>query len=205
MKKYISIFIAFFLSLLPLLAKEDGWTVREHLDKAGENLSRDPAKAIYHAGQALTEAASAKEPTLIAEAQYLIANAYINMGDYVTSYEYLLEAERNCPDEDSSLMADIYLSISYSYQKIKDFDHAFRYLEKAQAIAEHRKDTASIARCNNNKGLIYIAIPDNSMAGKYFAESLRLNRAIGNKIGIAQNLNNMSFIDADPATTIEQL
>ena len=162
MKKYISIFIAFSLSLLPMIAKEEGWTVREHLDKAGESLSRDPAKAIYHAGQALTEATSAKEPALIAEAQYLIANAYINMGDYVTSYEYLLEAERNCPTQDGSLKADIYLSISYSYQKIKDFDHAFRYLEMAQSIYEQMKDTASIARCNNNKGLIYIAIPDNS-------------------------------------------
>ena len=205
MKKYISIFIVFFLSLLPMIAKEDGWTVREHLDKAGDNLAKDPAKAIYHAGQALTEATSAKEPALIAEAQYLIANAYINMGDYVTSYEYLLEAERNCPPQDRSLKADIYLSISYSYQKIKDFDHAFRYLEMAQSIYEQMKDTASIARCNNNKGLIYIAIPDNNMAGKFFNESLRLNRAIGNKTGIAQNLNNMSFIDADPATTIEQL
>lgn len=205
MKKYISIFIVFFLSLLPMIAKEDGWTVREHLDKAGDNLAKDPAKAIYHAGQALTEATSAKEPAMIAEAQYLIANAYINMGDYVTSYEYLLEAERNCPPQDRSLKADIYLSISYSYQKIKDFDHAFRYLEMAQSIYEQMKDTASIARCNNNKGLIYIAIPDNNMAGKYFNESLRLNRAIGNKTGIAQNLNNMSFIDADPATTIEQL
>lgn len=205
MKKYAAIFLFLFLTILPAIAKEDVRTVRDHLDKAVENLSKDPAQAIYHAGQALATATSEKEPSLIAEAQYLIANAYINMGDYVKSYEYLVEAEKNCPDESRQLRGDILLSISYTYQKIKDFDNAFKYLDKAQGIFEEIKDTASIARCANNKGLIYIAIPDNAKAGEYFEESLRLNRAIGNETGIAQNLNNMSFIDADPQTTVDQL
>ena len=205
MKKYLILILSILLSFNAIVAKDNGWSVRENLDKANENLSKDPSKAIYYAGQAMNMATSAKQPAAIAEAQYLIASAYINIGDYVKSYEYLIEAERNCPDDNKQLKADILLSISYSYQKIKDFDNAFKYLEKAQAIYEDLKDTASIARCANNKGLIYIAIPDNTMAGKYFEESLRLNRAIGNKAGIAQNLNNMSFIDADPLTTIEQL
>ena len=90
MKKYAAIFLSLLFTLLPTMAREDIRTVRDHLDKALENLSKDPAQAIYHAGQALATATSEKEPALIAEAQYLIANAYINMGDYVKSYEYLV-------------------------------------------------------------------------------------------------------------------
>ena len=205
MKNYLILIIAFALSLFSTMAIDNEWSVRENLDKAMENLAKDPAKAIYHAGQALAAATTSKQPELIAEAQYITANAYINIGDYVTSYEYLVEAEKNCPDSNKSLKADILLSTSYSYQKIKDFDRAFKYLEEAWKIFESLKDTVSMARCANNKGLIYIAMPDNEMAARYFEESLRLNRAVGNKAGIAQNLNNMSFVDGDPLKTIEQL
>lgn len=205
MKNYLALILTFTLSLPTLQAKDSEWSVRDNLEKAEQNLSKDPAKAIYYGGQALTAATSSKEQDQIAKAQYIIASAYINIGDYVTSYEYLVEAEKNCPESDKRLMGDILLSTSYTYQKIKDFDRAFRYLEKAQEIFENLKDTLSIARCANNKGLIYIAIPDNEKAEKCFEESLRLNRMIGNKPGIAQNLNNMSFIDGDPQTTISQL
>lgn len=204
MKKYLSLIIALTLSLT-LTAKDNEWSVRENLDKAEESLSKDPAKAIYYGGQALTAATAARQPELVAEAQYLIANAYINIGDYVTSYEYLVEAERNCPESDRRLKGDILLSISYTYQKIKDFDSAFKYLETARGLFVELDDTVSIARCANNKGLIYIAIPDNEEARKCFEESLRLNRLVGNRTGIAQSLNNMSFIDGDPITTIGQL
>ena len=205
MKNYLALILTFTLSLATRQAKDSEWSVRDNLEKAEQNLSKDPAKAIYYGSQALTAATSAKEQEQIAKAQYIIASAYINIGDYVTSYEYLVEAEKNCPESDKQLMGDILLSTSYTYQKIKDFDRAFKYLEKAQELFEELKDTASIAKCANYKGLIYIAIPDNEKAEKCFQESLRLNRMIGNKAGIAQNLNNMSFIDGDPLTTISQL
>ncbi len=205
MRKYLILLMVLSLSCPNLAAREDDISIRENLDKAYDNLSKDPAKAIYFAKNALTLATSSKSPDTVAEAQYLIACSYINIGDYVSSYDYLVEAERNCPSENRRLKADILLSISYSYQKVRDFDNAFKYLGIAKEIFRELDDTASIARCANNEGLIYTALPDNETAGKYFEESLRLNRAIGNKTGIAQNLNNMSFIDGDPLETISRL
>ena len=198
-------FITILMLLMPIgafMARADDQTARENLEKASLYLSKDPSRSVYFARTALEEATATKSQSMMAEAQAMIANAYITLGDYVSSFEYFIEAESNCPKEEEHVLAGIMLGISYSYSKIKDFDNALSYLEKAEGLFKSLKDTASIARCENNRGLICNAMPDNKAARGYFNEALRLNRESGNDIGVAQNLNNMSFLDDSPDTII---
>ena len=56
MKNYLALIFTIVLSLASLQAKDNEWSVRENLEKAEQNLSKDPAKAIYYGSQALTAA-----------------------------------------------------------------------------------------------------------------------------------------------------
>lgn len=205
MKEFITILVIMSLSFLAPVRADDAESIRESLAKAKEYLPKDPSLSIRYASEALGQAAAIKSDALMAEAGNLIANSYFNLGDYVSGFEYLMEAEGRCPKEELALKADILLGISYSYLKAKDFDNAFRYIDRSMEIFSGLRDTAAMARCENNKGLICIAIPDNEAAGRHFLESLRLNRAIGNKTGVAQNMNNLSFTEEDPAVSIPRL
>ena len=179
--------------------------INQTIEKAREVTTSDPNKAVYYANAAITEANAIKNKTLKAKALEVLGDAYLNIGDYVTSFEALTEAINICPKEETGTLGRVYINISYSYTRIKDFDNAFLYIQKAKMLFEELQDTMSLARCANCVGLIYIQIPDYQMAERYFNESLRLNRSINNKRGIAQNLNNLSLADGDTKLKIEQL
>lgn len=176
-----------------------------YIKKACEIVDSDPNKAIYYANTAVTEATAIKNDLLKAQALEILGDAYLNIGDFVTSFDVLTEAINICPPEARSTLGRVYINISFAYTRIKDFDNAFLYVQKAKLLFEDLKDTISMARCSNSTGLIYIQIPDYKMAEKYFYESLRLNRSIKNAIGIAQNLNNLSFTEGDAKLKISQL
>lgn len=186
--------------------KEPPGKIEEFIRKAEDMLKADPSKAIYYANVAVAEAQKSNDKSRMAMAQATLGEAYMNQGDFDMGFEAVTNALENCPAGDTKLGAYIYVRLSNSYTKLKDFDQAFAYVDKAVAIYKKTNDLKNLAGCYNARGLIYIQLPDNAKAEENFRAALAINRRLGAKKLVAANLNNLCLSEtSDPAEKIALL
>lgn len=171
--------------------------MEELIRKAEEMLKTDPSKAIYYANVAATEAQKLNDKSRLAMAQATLGEAYMNQGDFDMGFEAVMNALENCPSGDTSLSAYIYVRLAGCYTKLRDFDQAFNYVDKAIAIYKKTNDLKNLAGCYNTRGLIYILLPDNAKAEENFRAALAINRRLGAKKLVATNLNNLCLYETD--------
>lgn len=165
-----------------------------------------PQKAISYANKVISYALECKDTEMLARAYLVNGFAYGNYGDFVTGFEYVVKAMESCPPDSKGLQGKIITKLSSLYIYLRDLNRAFEYAHKGLDIAKELKDSVMIATCYNTIGLINIYVPDIELSEQNFNKALEINRAIGNKKGIARNLNNLSlYRNNKTEVKIEQL
>ncbi|MCD8178105.1 MAG: tetratricopeptide repeat protein [Tannerellaceae bacterium] len=177
----------------------------DYFEKAELMLKTDPSRSIYYANLALVEARKAGDQGLIAMGMATLGQAYMNQGDYDMAFETIYSAMEICPEENSLVLANIYVRLCGCYIYMKDFDKAFEYIDKAADMYDKAGDRENLAVCYNSRGLIYIQVPDNKKAEENLKIALQINRELGKHKQVAANLNNLCLYEGDTEEKIAML
>lgn len=192
MYMYIFILGACLLLINPQGSKDlSGMALEELIQKARDYSDKEPEKSLYYSYSALTRARN--ERNLQGEVQALscIGLAYTNQGAFGIGFEYFHDAYLKCPSTDKKLFSTVCKYMARSYWKHKEFDKALDILSPAFDLAKEGDDSLSMAECYNIKGLIYMGKRQKDSCIVYWKKALEINRRLGNRIGMAQNLNNI--------------
>lgn len=205
--KQIAAFVLFWCIYMPITAQEKNSIERieEMLSKGEEMLKADPSKAIYYSNSAIVEAQKIENKSYMTMAQAILGEAYMNQGDFNMGFEVLTNATETCPPDCLQIQAYIYIHLSGAYQKLKDLNKAFSYVDKAVEIYKMMNDSLNLARCYNARGLVYVQVPDNMRAEENFKAALAINRKMQNIKSVAANLNNLCLYEGDTNEKISLL
>lgn len=175
------------------------------IDKAEEMITQEPSKAIHLANTAILKAQKIKNAGLLARSMVILGEAYINQGDFDMGFESVINALDIYPKDDLLLKADIYVSLSGAYSKLKDLEKAASYVDEAAEIYREAGDDRNLAICYNVRGLIYIHMPDNIKAEENFKKALAINRRLKEMKSVAANLNNLCLYEGNIEEKIDML
>lgn len=131
------------------------------------------------------------EAAVRVRALYIFAQAEELLGNYDESLKALYEAERGIRSDDWQMKINIYNEMTIGYCNLGDFNKAIDLNNRATALCKSQKDSVSLSRCYNNRGIVHIHMDEPVIADKFFNMALAINRSLKNLKGIAGNLNNM--------------
>ncbi|MEG2849657.1 MAG: hypothetical protein RR880_05440, partial [Bacteroidales bacterium] len=97
------------------LGSEDALNSRiemvQYIKKAEKLPYSAPQKAISYANKVISYAQKYGDMELLANAQLINGYAYVNYGDFVTGFEYVLDAMNNCPPNNKPLKGKIIIKL----------------------------------------------------------------------------------------------
>lgn len=175
------------------------------MEQAESFPNSEPQKAIALANKVMAYALHVSDKELLTRAGLVNGHAYGNYGDFVTSFEYLQQAQENCPAENKRLQSEIALRLSRAYICLRELNRAFELANRALDFSNVLHDSTLIASCYNMIGLIHIFVPDVEMAEQNFLKALEINRKRGDKRGIVRNLNNLALYRGNTSKKVAQL
>ena len=114
----------------------------------------------------------------------ILASAHIANRDWdraITRYEEAIEAAGSLFD--LGRMAKMYSGLSSAYRETGHVDAAVKYAGRSVALLEVLRDRVSLARAENNLGLILLAQGDHAGAHKHLDRSLELAEEANLEVG----------------------
>jgi tetratricopeptide (TPR) repeat protein len=149
------------------------------------SLTQKP-EALDLAERALAVCRGLKHVPAATEARLLaiVANVHIanrDWDDAVRLYEEAIEAAGSLFD--LGRMAKMYSGLSYAYRETGHVDAAVKYAGRSIALLEVLRDRVSLARAENNLGLILLAKGDRSGAHQHLDRSLELAEEVNLEVG----------------------
>lgn len=133
--------------------------------------------------------------------------AYLNIGDYETAVNHLLEAEASIlssnkeelQGESQRALMNIYLNLGEAYRELNQPLKAKENYYKSLEIAKNRNDTAYISNSYNNLGIVYMKVnPINSDSSFWFLrKSIELHIKMNRLPALAKSYTNLAstFLD----------
>jgi HTH-type transcriptional regulator, quorum sensing regulator NprR len=142
--------------------------------------------AIELGERALVMVRGMKEVPHATEARLLaiLANAHVANRDWdkaISRYEEAIEAAGSLLD--LGRMAKMYSGLSSAYRETGHVDAAVKYAGRSIALLEVLRDRVSLARAENNLGLILMAKGDRAAAHKHLDRSLELAEEANLEVG----------------------
>lgn len=129
---------------------------------------------------------------------------YMHQGDYQKALEYFLRAQKNLEESNSkSNLSNVYFNLSDIYgEEMKDSAAAMNYAEKALKVSEESGSKIGIANGNERLGGLE---NDPLKARIFFKKALSEYEEIGNKDGMAREMNNIgrSFLYSQPGNNYD--
>lgn len=195
MKKLIAI-IFIIIGIYPIAnAEVSPSKIDRNLNLANQFIYNNPAKSIQIVNATLPNIIDAGIVDYKLKAALIKGRAFLNMGEYESAFETLYPAYEICPTSRVKYQMQLAIFLGDAYRSLKMDAKATSFLEKAIAIAEEEKDSASLALCYNVMGLIKISINKNEQAEKYFYKALNINRRLKKFKAIAACLNNLCLYE----------
>jgi tetratricopeptide (TPR) repeat protein/DNA-binding XRE family transcriptional regulator len=147
--------------------------------------------ALALAEQALAACRSLKPIPTPTEARllFIVASAHLTNHEWdkaIKFYEAAIEAAGSFFD--LRRMAKMYSGLSAAYQELGQIDTASRFATRSVALLEALRDRVSLARSENNLGLILIARGDLPEARRHLDRSLELSEETDLQVGRSQVL-----------------
>jgi tetratricopeptide (TPR) repeat protein len=149
------------------------------------NLTQRP-DALALAEKALAVCRSLKPVPAPTETRLLsiVATAHIANHDWTKAVElYQAAIEAAGPMFDLRRMAKMYSDLSAAYQELGQIDTASRYATRSVALLEVLRDRVSLARAENNLGLILLARGETGPAREHLDRSSELSRESDLQVG----------------------
>jgi tetratricopeptide (TPR) repeat protein len=164
------------------------------LEKAEQELYTNPQLAVYYTLGAQDSIHSALGQ---AQALYVYAQAEKLLGNFDNCIQALYEAESKLPSKEIKLRGNIYNLMSLGYCNLGDYSKAIDLSNDAIALFQTEQDSANLALCYNNRGIIHTYINEFQQADRFLKKALELNRSSHDLKRIAANLNNLCLYKGD--------
>lgn len=172
--------------------------IQSLINKAQNDLYSDPDQASYNASEAIrlcTENEATKD--LKVQAMLLYSRAEQLLGNFDSSIKNLYDAQHIVSPTNKLRVAQIQSLMARIYGKLGDYEKAINLNEQATAIFKAIGDSAGVAECYNERGVMHYSINEFQAAETFLQKALTINRSLKNLRCIAMNLNNMCLYQGD--------
>lgn len=169
----------------------------EWIEKSRELTYTNPEQAVYYASRAINLLTEEGANDRKAEALFAYALAERLLGNFDSSIKTLSDALEIVSSTNSALRGHILSLMGVVYSSLTDYNKAIELNEKATSIFKSINDSASIALCYNNRGIIHYSLNEFSIAEQFLMQALTINRSLKLLKGIASNLNNLCLYEGN--------
>lgn len=191
MKNVLYCVVTSILILLSASLKAQEDSVSTCMNRAQEELFSNPRLAALLTLRVINNPSVQNDINKKVQALYLYAQAERLLGNIDGSIVSLYGAIDIVPKADIKMQCEIYNFMSLLYCTLTDCNKAMKLNDKAMSLAKTTNDRLALARCYNNRGIIYTYLDEYQQADKYLMMSLSINREFKNIKQTASNLNNL--------------
>ena len=197
MKKALYLILAVLpLTVTPLQAQDIN-QAKTLVEQAQNALFSNPKQASYYAAQAAALFAEAQPNEICTQAMILHSQAEQLLGNFDLSIKNLYDAQRYINPANKRQTAQLYSLMGRVYSKLGDYNKGIELNDKATSIFKSLGDSASVAGCYNERGVMHYLLDEFVVAEKFLQRALTINRAQRNLKEIATNLNNLCLYQGD--------
>ena len=189
------------LAVLPLtvtpLQPQDINQAKTLVEQAQNALFSNPKQASYYAAQAAALFPEDQPNEICTQAMILHSQAEQLLGNFDLSIKNLYDAQRYINPANKRQTAQLYSLMGRVYSKLGDYNKGIELNDKATSIFKSLGDSASVAGCYNERGVMHYLLDEFVVAEKFLQRALTINRAQRNLKEIATNLNNLCLYQGD--------
>lgn len=165
-------------------------TIRQLLDSARHNKTKDFAKVIAYSTKAYEQAKAGKQVKLEAEGAFLRGLGNYMSGKYDECLRWYFESERLYTSvHDTIGLAELYSDMTIFYLRVKKFKEADEVSKKAVQYATAVNDNKQLPTAVNNRGLMFLDSEQLDSAIVYFKKSYSLYKNNNDKVGMSYALD----------------
>ena len=197
MKKALYLILAVLpLTVTPLQAQDIN-QAKTLVEQAQNALFSNPKQASYYAAQAAALFPEDQPNEICTQAMILHSQAEQLLGNFDLSIKNLYDAHRYINPANKRQTAQLYSLMGRVYSKLGDYNKGIELNDKATSIFKSLGDSASVAGCYNERGVMHYLLDEFVVAEKFLQRALTINRAQRNLKEIATNLNNLCLYQGD--------
>lgn len=197
MKKALYLILAVLpLTVTPLQAQDIN-QAKTLVEQAQNALFSNPKQASYYAAQAAALFPEDQPNEICTQAMILHSQAEQLLGNFDLSIKNLYDAQRYINPANKRQTAQLYSLMGCVYSKLGDYNKGIELNDKATSIFKSLGDSASVAGCYNERGVMHYLLDEFVVAEKFLQRALTINRAQRNLKEIATNLNNLCLYQGD--------
>ena len=197
MKKALYLILAVLpLTVTPLQAQDIN-QAKTLVEQAQKALFSNPKQASYYAAQAAALFPEDQPNEICTQAMILHSQAEQLLGNFDLSIKNLYDAQRYINPANKRQTAQLYSLMGRVYSKLGDYNKGIELNDKATSIFKSLGDSASVAGCYNERGVMHYLLDEFVVAEKFLQRALTINRAQRNLKEIATNLNNLCLYQGD--------
>lgn len=197
MKKALYLILAVLsLTVTPLQAQDIN-QAKTLVEQAQNALFSNPKQASYYAAQAAALFPEDQSNEICTQAMILHSQAEQLLGNFDLSIKNLYDTQRYINPANKRQTAQLYSLMGRVYSKLGDYNKGIELNDKATSIFKSLGDSASVAGCYNERGVMHYLLDEFVVAEKFLQRALTINRAQRNLKEIATNLNNLCLYQGD--------
>ncbi len=197
MKKALYLILAVLpLTVTPLQAQDIN-QAKTLVEQAQNALFSNPKQASYYAAQAAALFPEDQPNEICTQAMILHSQAEQLLGNFDLSIKNLYDAQRYINPANKRQTAQLYSLMGRVYSKLGDYNKGIELNDKATSIFKSLGDSASVAGCYNERGVMHYLLDEFVVAERFLQRALTINRAQRNLKEIATNLNNLCLYQGD--------
>lgn len=191
MKNTIYLLFICFLLITTSLHAQDTKQAQTLIEQAQSYLFNNPKQASYYASQAVALFPEDVPSEVRAQAMLLYCQAEQLLGNFDLSIKNLYDTQKYINSANKQQTAQLYSLMGRVYSKLGDYNKAIELNDKATSIFKAIGDSASVAGCYNERGVMHHLLNEFVVAERFLQRALIINRAQRNIKEIATNLNNL--------------
>ena len=197
MKKALYLILAVLsLTVTPLQAQDIN-QAKTLVEQAQNALFSNPKQASYYAAQAAALFPEDQPNEICTQAMILHSQAEQLLGNFDLSIKNLYDTQRYINPANKRQTAQLYSLMGRVYSKLGDYNKGIELNDKATSIFKSLGDSASVAGCYNERGVMHYLLDEFVVAEKFLQRALTITRAQRNLKEIATNLNNLCLYQGD--------
>ena len=160
------IFAVSLLTTIPLQA-QDNKQAQTLLEQAQKALFSNPKQASYYAAQAAALFPEDEPNETRAQAMILYCQAEQLLGNFDLSIKNLYDTQRYINPANKRQTAQLYSLMGRVYSKLGDYNKGIELNDKATSIFKSLGDSASVAGCYNERGVMHYLLDEFLVAERF--------------------------------------
>lgn len=193
----LTLLTLFFVTLQPASAQSRQQEALQLIEKSADLLYSNPKQASYYAAKAVELFPNEEANDLKAKAMMAYSQSEKLLGNFDFSINILFDGMKYVTLTNKTLQAEMHALMGMLYCSLTDYNKAIELNEKATSIFKASGDSAALAICYNDRGIIHCYLNEFTTAEQFFKHALRINRAQKNLKKVAANLNNLCLYEGN--------